>query len=1231
MDVSVDQKYAVTLSNNMLDTLTVDLWDLTSTDHVEAGTPVASRPIATETRVDRSFHFGVCLSSNGDCVAVFQAGPTKPSFSPRFFKCVDVFAMAKEGQQLSPRSQKRFMKLKPKSTALSTFVGDAKFQHLASGNILPKDSQEHVFVTSSGHFLDVFDVTRDFQLLYTISLPSISFGHVWSHSRFSLITTLQDEIFAWRNEYGEISVWNWRTAKCVAYIPSSDFHIIATSPDGSTLVGVTSEGIARSYSVASGLLLGTADCRISNATDIVFSLDHVVVSGTDLDINFAGIRAIDLSCMAQSVFVSDLVRGSYLVCILDPLLDTAIKQAIVCNDTTVEIMDVHALGCRDAVLPCGPDCKGRWKQDIKIDHLCFDKELGRTYKLAMSTQNSVLQLRRQVALSRGEGQLLVEFPCYPTEEKQLYMFLPCRKRFLVTLGKSLELWGLPTAEQPICKLLAVVNVGSKIWIQDICHHGSVRWKDCYGGPVRYFNATRSSFQDTEDTLSLIRSIPYQVGQFKSLSVTYKKALVKIILQHINKNIEDYQSRNTVFARNERSVMWALISHIDVRAESDSFLHTVLESRSFDHWIPQPYEFSADLEQDMIAHLILGYRISTAKILINYCLARAYSDGLLFLDMLLVSVPHINSKHPEVALEIARRVAFFPVRDREAVLHHSVSNGFSWRWKLWISERSDLYQLMDQNPVFHLLNRLSMRYGQLESDKLKSLQPLGGEACERNGDVEAMFYVAPFSLVWTVQANGRRSIMDRVHWMMDETLRMVYPVNESSVLVQAVVITVRLFISLIRMVSHFIYPVYVRSKYSELSAFDNPAVLALMTYKWNRFARYFWGIQVLLQTAYELTVLGVTLFQLSLYNYVDLAAYVIPISSSGILIANPESSNALRALSFSVIIVYVHIIFELRAFKSVCKVVSVVVNILLEIPAFFVILAIFILSFAHSINHLIEVNFQASDCQPDPDDANVPSICNAQRSEFPKNYLQAVSATYFFMTGDYGAVATSLTNGHWTSQLLLGLFFFLTAMLMMNVVIALMNGVYSNAAVTANQTWLRNRVELIVIAENYSNILPYFRDQFDYFPKYVYYTATEKEVEDYQKKYGFDKNQLMFDFTPKKLDPNITNTIAASSSSTAIVAASSPTSVSVPNVDVSEQENEFSSAAAVARRMEKDDELQSLVFKMKAKLDQVQIQMELRMAEMEERISKDSEASQIQIQRMMDVLADRLVAQWQQRQ
>ncbi|KAG0199710.1 hypothetical protein BGX28_007067, partial [Mortierella sp. GBA30] len=81
--------------------------------------------------------------------------------------------------------------------------------------------------------------------------------------------------------------------------------------------------------------------------------------------------------------------------------------------------------------------------------------------------------------------------------------------------------------------------------------------------------------------------------------------------------------------------------------------------------------------------------------------------------------------------------------------------------------------------------------------------------------------------------------------------------------------------------------------------------------------------------------GVRRYFSSPYNYVDLAAYIIPVISSCALIADPRNVSALHALSFSVIVVDLQFIFELRVFKNVCKVVTIVVNILLQVPVFFV--------------------------------------------------------------------------------------------------------------------------------------------------------------------------------------------------------------------------------------------------------------------------------------------------------
>lgn len=78
----------------------------------------------------------------------------------------------------------------------------------------------------------------------------------------------------------------------------------------------------------------------------------------------------------------------------------------------------------------------------------------------------------------------------------------------------------------------------------------------------------------------------------------------------------------------------------------------------------------------------------------------------------------------------------------------------------------------------------------------------------------------------------------------------------------------------------------------------------------------------------------------------------------------------------------------------------------------------------------------------------------------------------------------------------------------------MNGVYGDAVIAADQIWLRKRLDLIASAENLTYYLPYFRERFNYFPKYIYYTATDKDVKDFREKYVLDERKVEFDFSPQ---------------------------------------------------------------------------------------------------------------------
>ncbi|KAG0047917.1 hypothetical protein BGZ83_007113 [Gryganskiella cystojenkinii] len=749
---------------------------------------------------------------------------------------------------------------------------------------------------------------------------------------------------------------------------------------------------------------------------------------------------------------------------------------------------------------------------------CTDKTIAVFFK---DKNKEIVRLATSQGKSPSNGRevTLLELPFRPpsweNEDNDLsWTILQGRNQFYVVSDFDFELWQLPTAAINRCTLLGVGDTcdgdGEDQYGRYICTHGSYHiWNQ--DGTESWFGTSNKELSGLENIIAIWKNIPRYTDEFDTYPVTYRKALAEFIVRHINK---------------------------DPR-------HILASNNSLGYWIPSPDEFSANAKKDMIAHLIAEFKLPVAEILIDYCLARAHSTDPALLEKLMVSVPHLIPKHPDVALNIARRAAFLPVLNRDQLLQQAVYNGDQWgRGKFWVPAKTKLYEVIDQNPVFHRLNRLALFNGRktLNLKTPPGLLPMTAETVKKNADIKTNLYMAPFSLVWTTQGNkdgSEQAKKDEIlfHGVNAKQLLSTAPVQSSTTAGEGTLV--------LRMIWHFVFPfdtVHIHTIYSDLKAFDNPAMTALMTYKWSRFARFIWCIRLFFQIAYELLFLGITFFQLyddqdpglnlqagyvaiailgymllhfefqqmhkdprsyfsSPYNYVDIASFGIPMVASCFLIANSESVYSLRAFSFSVILIYIHFIFELRMFKNMSKIVTIIVNILLEIPAFFIVLTIFILSFAHAINHLIEVNFRSSDCLS-KDNGGI-STCQIMRDEFPRSYFQSVSATYFFMTGDYDTVKTSLTVGHWTT------------VLMMNLVIALMNEVYGRPGITGEQSWLKNRLDLIAGAENLSFFLPYFRDHFDYFPKWVYYTATDKEMEEYRKRYMLDEIKPRFVFRSEK--------------------------------------------------------------------------------------------------------------------
>ncbi|KAF8947250.1 hypothetical protein BGZ46_005623, partial [Entomortierella lignicola] len=234
------------------------------------------------------------------------------------------------------------------------------------------------------------------------------------------------------------------------------------------------------------------------------------------------------------------------------------------------------------------------------------------------------------------------------------------------------------------------------------------------------------------------------------------------------------------------------------------------------------------------------------------------------------------------------------------------------------------------------------------------------------------------------------------------------------------------------------------------------------------------------------VRSVQLYTKSGYNFLDVIAFGIPLAASIdqiVVIYQQNSTGNTRLLSYSVLIVFIHMLFELRINKSVCKYVTIIQQAVIEIRVFFFILAGGIIAFTISIMHLFW-SCPYGDC-PDP------------TTNFPQNFIGALSSTYFFMGGRLDPITDNLNTHDWGFHLMMAIYFFLTVILMLNVLIALINVAFTKGDDGWRLVWVSSRLRFIESAENMSYHIPGFRQTHNWFPKEIYFTATLQQVRNYR--------------------------------------------------------------------------------------------------------------------------------------
>ncbi|KAF9088826.1 hypothetical protein BGX23_007096 [Mortierella sp. AD031] len=257
-----------------------------------------------------------------------------------------------------------------------------------------------------------------------------------------------------------------------------------------------------------------------------------------------------------------------------------------------------------------------------------------------------------------------------------------------------------------------------------------------------------------------------------------------------------------------------------------------------------------------------------------------------------------------------------------------------------------------------------------------------------------------------------------------------------------------------------------------------------------------------------------------YNYLDLVAYVLPIVGCIMLMKaevgtfeppapQDRGPKQIWVMSFAILCLYFNILFELRVVRQLGIVVNIIWNITKSIAWFFLIFVLILIGFTHALMHLLHTHPYRPSCPPPrPSGPLDPSLdypdpdqdcIEGEQDTYPNNFFRALSATYFFLSGRYDPVEVSLGGTSVSFHIMMILFFFISAILFLNILIALMNDAFNESKDQGQLAWLKQWSEVIAEVEIFL-MTQNTRQNRNYFPDYIYYGANEQEAELYESKF-----------------------------------------------------------------------------------------------------------------------------------
>ncbi|KAG0225602.1 hypothetical protein B0O80DRAFT_455744 [Mortierella sp. GBAus27b] len=523
-------------------------------------------------------------------------------------------------------------------------------------------------------------------------------------------------------------------------------------------------------------------------------------------------------------------------------------------------------------------------------------------------------------------------------------------------------------------------------------------------------------------------------------------------------------------------------------------------------------------------------LNLLQTLIDYCVTNAKKTHPAYLTPVVQSVNELSERYPEVLCDLLKKTSFIPAHNSDYIASHAIVANL--HYSDWITFFAHYFtlglfkgKLLEgtknhsinhyKKPIFSLRSQLPLRSSSWDFCNIgspvhwlrKDVIPPTPNAKQSSKVTEPhshKIYVAPFP--------NLSSFGSYHNWTKKYRTDQVR--------------------------SDF-------TKLSGRSFFDSPVMQATLEFKWQKYGQMHWVMPFLLSLMFFAFMMAITFLQIdtaspldnnkkpapdqilsryllnwhwlfiltvvvgfvlflidverianstfrvlkSPYLYMRATAYVLSVVGCIIFMiasvdpATDTGPSQIWWMSYAILALYLNMLFELRVFRRIGVPVYIIMKIMGNVLWFFLILALFIISFTHALLHLLHTRRYHS-CTPDVDCAG------DEWDNYPRKFYRALSATTFFLAGRFDPVGKFMDQGMASFLVMMVIFYVFTSLLIFNILIAWMGHAFSKCKQEGKEAWHRQMSEVIADVEMsfMSNSSRYNRNLF---PDYIYYGACEK--------------------------------------------------------------------------------------------------------------------------------------------